>query len=196
MVGSVAGLLATLLNQIVMYIFYYIIEKPNCRNPLGSIKLSVYRNAPSLFRISPGSSVYTSQSVFSNLSPGTYYGYVQDLGGCGVSTVGPIVLSAPTGCGTRMDRGTQSATTEAGSTTLSAIISPNPSNNVFKLTPHTAKAETIQLRVVDVNGKVVYTAKGSPTQAFTFGEAFAIGIYMIELRQGSEVKTYKVVKTL
>ena len=175
---------------------YYFIEQPNCRNPTGSIRLSVYRNAPALFRISPGSSVYTSQSAFSNLSPGTYYGYAQDLRGCGVSSVGPIVLLKPTGCDTRMARGTQSATTEDGSTTLSAIISPNPSNNVFKLTPHTAKAETIQLRVIDVNGKVVYTAKGSQTQTFTFGEALTVGIYMIELRQGNEVKTYKVIKTL
>ncbi len=47
---------------------------------------------------------------------------------------------------------------------------------------------------MDVNGKVVYTAQGRSNQSFTFGEAFMIGMYMVEVRQGNEVKILKAIK--
>ncbi len=172
----------------------YSVIQPTCSTPTGTISLSTTDTAGATYKINPGSSIYKVQSTYANLAAGTYYGYAKDAAGCVGRSVA-IVLSPATGCRSLFAKGTK-AIIEAGSNALSVSISPNPSSNVFKLTPHTVKAETIQLRVIDVNGKVVYTAKGSPTQALTFGEALTVGIYLIELRQGSEMKTYKVVKTL
>ena len=173
----------------------YTAVQPTCRNSTGFILLSTSNTAGATYKINPGSSIYTSQNFYQNLAPGTYYGYVKDAAGCVGRSVA-IVLVKPANCSTLMGKATQQSNRETAGTTLSASISPNPSSNVFKLRANTAKAEAIQLRVIDVNGKVVYTAKGSPTQAFTFGEALTVGVYMIEVRQGNEVKTYKVVKTL
>jgi hypothetical protein len=36
MAGSVAGILATVLNQLVMYVFYYTIEKPHIKSIISA----------------------------------------------------------------------------------------------------------------------------------------------------------------
>ncbi len=172
----------------------YTVVQPSCSTPTGTISLSTTDTAGATYKINPGSSIYKAQSAYPNLAAGTYYGYAKDAAGCVGRSVA-LVLSPATGCRSSFTKGTKT-TIEAGSTALSVSISPNPSSHVFKLTPLTAKAEAVQLKVIDVNGRVVYTAKGSPTQTFSFGEALTVGIYMIEVRQGNEVKTYKVVKTL
>ena len=156
----------------------------------GSITLSIVGSTNATFKLNPGGK-YTSQTIYTGIAAGTYYGYAKDSGGCAIRSA-PIVLSPATGC-PNFARG---AIANAGheNQNFEVSLSPNPSSHAFKLTAYTAKTEAIQLRVIDINGKVVYTAKGSPAQAFTFGEAFANGIYMVEVRQGDEVKTMKAVK--
>ncbi len=167
---------------------------PSCTNGRdGSITLGALQSPNATFKLYPGSSVYTSQYVYGSLPGGTYYGYAKDTFGC-IGRTPAIVLSAGTGCRNSFPEGKMRTTNETGINELSVSLSPNPSSSVFKLTTHTAKAEAIQLRVIDINGKVVYTAKGSPTQAFTFGEALTNGVYLIEVRQGNEVKTLKAIK--
>ena len=50
------------------------------------------------------------------------------------------------------------------------------------------------IRVLDVNGKTLFADKGLPNQSFRFGESFISGTYLVEIRQGEEVKTLKAVK--
>jgi hypothetical protein len=59
---------------------------------------------------------------------------------------------------------------------------------------HSDNKLSLQLRITDATGKLVYTAKGSPNQAFRFGEGLGTGVYLIEVRQGNEVKTVKAIK--
>ena len=47
---------------------------------------------------------------------------------------------------------------------------------------------------MDAVGKIVYAAKGNAEQPCRFGNSFANGLYMIEVRQGDEVKMIKAVK--
>ena len=168
----------------------YIITPLTCSNPKGSISLSLPGNATGTFKLNPGGN-YTSQFLYTGLTTGTYYGYAKNAGGCtGRST--PIVLSPATGCSTFARMASTNANN--GKQSFEVSLSPNPSSNRFTLLVHSTKNEAVQLRVMDVNGKVVYTAKGLPEQAFRFGESFANGIYMVEIRQGEEVKTVKAVK--
>ncbi len=77
---------------------------------------------------------------------------------------------------------------------LDASIFPNPTSNVFNVRIKTPKQESISIRVLDVNGKTALASKRMPGQNFTFGEQLTAGTYMVEVRQGEEVRTLKIVK--
>ena len=167
---------------------------PTCTNATGSITLGALQSPNATFKLNPGSSGYTSKYIYSGLAAGNYVGYAKNTSGC-IGRTPAIVLSPATGCRSSITEGKIQTTNEGASNGLTINLSPNPSSNVFKLITHTAKIEAIQLRVIDIYGKVVYTAKGSPTQSFTFGEAFANGVYLLEVRQGNDVKNVKAVKS-
>ena len=163
----------------------------SCTTPTGSITINAPNSPGATFRLTP-SNVYSLQSSFNGLATGTYYGYAKDTHGCIGRSIA-VVLSPAMGCRSTLAKGTHTSD-KASSTSMSVTLSPNPNRNVFRLRVHTAKAEAIQLRVLDINGKAVYTSKGSPSQAFTFGEDLTAGIYMIEVRQGNEIKILKAIK--
>ena len=54
--------------------------------------------------------------------------------------------------------------------------------------------KVVQVRVFDVNGKIICQAKGAPEQPIFFGKSWMGGMYLIEVRQGDDVKILKVVK--
>jgi hypothetical protein len=70
---------------------------------------------------------------------------------------------------------------------------PNPSGTYFNL--QTAGGnDAIQLKVFDVNGSLVYTAKGASNKVYRFGENLKAGIYMVEVLQGNSRTIQKLVK--
>ena len=76
-----------------------------------------------------------------------------------------------------------------------AKIWPNPSNGFFTLRPATAVSnEKILLRVFDAAGKLVYTDNGNANKNYQFGSAFKPGLYFVEVLQGKNRETFKVVK--
>ena len=78
--------------------------------------------------------------------------------------------------------------------TMEVSIFPNPTGNVFNLNVKSASKDKIDIKVLDINGKIAYRAKGFPGQTFHFGEKLMTGTYLVEVRQGEEVKTLKAVK--
>lgn len=52
----------------------------------------------------------------------------------------------------------------------------------------------VQVRVMDVTGKLLYAAKGSVQKEYRFGEGFKPGMYFVEVVQGDNRSTIKVVK--
>ncbi len=160
---------------------------------LGSLTLSSSGNPTATFKINPGSSIYTSQSTYTNLVAGTYYGYAKDASGC-AGRAGPIVFAPATGCATfaNASRGV----IETGNTvsTLQVSLSPNPSINQFMLIAHSSSAQSVTIRVMDAVGRSVYKAKGQVGQSFRFGDQLSNGLYLVEVRQGDEVRTVKAVK--
>ncbi len=83
---------------------------------------------------------------------------------------------------------------ETTNTAWDISLSPNPTANNFTLHVRASRQVSIQLRVMNVNGKTLYTTKGSPEQTYRFGETFAPGVYLMEVRQGDDMKTVKAVK--
>ena len=168
----------------------YTVTPITCGNSKGSISLSLPGNATGTFKLNPGG-YYTNQTIYNNIAAGTYYGYAKDAGGCTGRSVS-IVLSPATGC-TTFAR-TTNANEANRKQTFEVSLSPNPSSNQFTLVAHSSNTQPVSIRVVDAIGKMVYTAKGNIEQTFKFGDKFSNGLYMIEVRQGDEIKMLKVVK--
>jgi hypothetical protein len=79
---------------------------------------------------------------------------------------------------------------------LYITASPNPSNYTFNVIIIGGDAkESILLRVINTQGKVVEQRQNIRSgQSLQIGEGYTAGMYLIEIQQGSERKTVKVVK--
>jgi hypothetical protein len=78
---------------------------------------------------------------------------------------------------------------------IEAIVWPNPSHAYFTLRPaKTLGLEAVQIRVFDITGKQVYTAKGNSNEDYRFGEKLFPGMYMVQIIQGTATKTFKLIK--
>ena len=164
-----------------------------CSTPKGSISLSAPGSPGATYKINPGSSIYATQSTYSGLVAGTYYGYAKDVNGCASRTT-PIVFAPATGCRTIAKSAKGVTETDNTVSTLQVSLSPNPSSNQFMLTAHSTSTKPVTIRLIDALGRSVYHAKGNVEQSFRFGNQLSNGLYLVEIRQGDEVKTVKAVK--
>ena len=75
---------------------------------------------------------------------------------------------------------------------LSAI--PNPTVNYFNLRIKSPNKAVAEIRVYDMTGKVVETARGNPLENYRLGEGLVNGMYLVEVIQENVRATIKVVK--
>ena len=165
---------------------------PNAKN--GSVTVTPSGATPPYSYRFGGTGSFGTNNTFSNMAAGSYRIYVNDANGCSGYSILTTVGRTSTTCiiATRnMAAKTDIAATQQS---LAVQLSPNPSNSYFTLRVKATEQGAIEIRVIDVNGKSLFTAKGMAEQAFRFGESFAPGVYMKEVRQGDEVKTVKAVK--
>ena len=182
-----AGVMA--ITQPIAVAVNFIKTEITCSTP-GSLSLSAPNSPGATFKINPGSSIYTAQSTYSIPTAGTYYGYAKDATGC-AGRVGPIVYS---NCVPPPFARAANPMLETGNETFDVTLSPNPSTNQFTLLTRGGNMQPVSIRVIDVNGKAVYEAKGQQEQSFRFGSNLSNGFYLVEVRQGNVVKTMKAVK--
>jgi hypothetical protein len=71
---------------------------------------------------------------------------------------------------------------------------PNPSDNQFTIKVESNRNETVELKVYDMVGRVVYTVSGNANRQYQFGNNFVSGAYVAEIRQGAERETVKLIK--
>jgi hypothetical protein len=64
----------------------------------------------------------------------------------------------------------------------------------FKLEVLTSSKEEINVRVIDAQGRLFKSFKLIPHQTIALGAELKAGSYLVEVRQGSVVKTTKVIK--
>jgi hypothetical protein len=74
-------------------------------------------------------------------------------------------------------------------------IWPNPSSSQFnlRLPGNTVKGQ-LQIRVLDLQGRQVYSATGSTQQDYRFGEKLTPGLYYVEVIQGNTRSNFKIIK--
>ncbi|QNA45365.1 T9SS-dependent choice-of-anchor J family protein [Lacibacter sediminis] len=78
---------------------------------------------------------------------------------------------------------------------LSVQVLPNPSAVEFTLLIKADQTGSINLRVLDIQGRVLEQRSNiSPTQRLTIGEGFHSGIYFAEITQGTDRKVIKLLK--
>ena len=77
---------------------------------------------------------------------------------------------------------------------LTVKVKPVPSENFFTLTVQSESSEVIGINVYDVTGRKIQQMRGSVLDSYRFGDIYAAGTYMVEVIQGSERVTTKVIK--
>ena len=71
---------------------------------------------------------------------------------------------------------------------------PNPSEDQFNVRIMSDSRAPIQLKVYDINGKIVHTERGAVDQVYKFGSLFKNGLYMVEVIQGDKRTSSKLIK--
>ncbi|MES1216059.1 MAG: MopE-related protein [Bacteroidota bacterium] len=71
---------------------------------------------------------------------------------------------------------------------------PNPSDNSFHLQVTSTAKEEVQIRIMDIQGRMVKKIVTSPNTSITFGSELKNGIYFAEVRQGDNYTIQKLVK--
>ena len=136
---------------------------------------------------------YGTGNSFTGLSAGIYKVYAKDANGCeGVSSV--IDINDISNTCPPLNPLARLAPKAINGEALTISLSPNPTTNQFTLTAHNSNTQSVSIRVLDAVGKMVYATTGNAAQPFRFGNSFANGLYMIEVKQGEEVKMIKAVK--
>ena len=79
---------------------------------------------------------------------------------------------------------------------FSVSVLPNPSVKNFSLSISNGdRSEMIRLVVTDVLGRLVEQRSGIPSEAIiSFGDSYQKGIYLVQIRQGTQTKVVKIVK--
>jgi len=82
----------------------------------------------------------------------------------------------------------------AAAEVMNVNVYPNPTTTDFKLQVLTAGKEEISVRVLDMTGRFIKQVTVMPYQTINIGAELKAGSYMIEVRQGSSLKTTRVLK--
>ena len=78
---------------------------------------------------------------------------------------------------------------------LSAKAFPNPSETNFNLFVESGNAkDEVQVSVYNAKGQVVHQARGTTNRNYKFGDGWIGGMYFVQVRQGSELKTLQLMK--
>jgi hypothetical protein len=79
---------------------------------------------------------------------------------------------------------------------FNAKIANNPSfgGSEYALIIEGSSNEDVQIIVTNMYGVKVFSAKGTATQTYRFGSRFASGTYIVQVIQGKNVKTIKIIK--
>lgn len=77
---------------------------------------------------------------------------------------------------------------------LNVKVMPNPSTTEFNLLVESSNKEAIEIIVTDILGHKVYHIRESTGRVYTFGSRFASGAYFVQVLQGKDIQTLKIIK--
>jgi guanyl-specific ribonuclease Sa len=167
----------------------------DCLSSDGSITLTrTGGNSPFSYSLTDDN--YVTANTFSNLQHGTYNGWILDARGC-KATLGNIVVG-PTDCASPITSNTGSTGAIQSSKALPGNLKiqayPNPTLNQFTLQIESQGKENVRIVVTDIYGKKIFEADGSADHVYTFGSNFPSGMYIVQVMQGKNIQTKKLIK--
>ena len=119
---------------------------------------------------------------------------VRGISNCGASTYkNSIVKLAPCPAGPTTAPVTKGLPI-AASNPMEVKVFPNPTTSNFNLQVITADQQEVVVRILDVQGRFIKSVKVAPYQTVNLGAELKAGSYMLEVRQGNNLKTTRVVK--
>jgi isopentenyl phosphate kinase len=77
---------------------------------------------------------------------------------------------------------------------MNVQVFPNPTTTDFKLQVITAGKEKINARVLDAQGRMIKQVTVQPYQTVNFGSDLKAGAYILEVKQGTSVKSTRIIK--
>ena len=80
------------------------------------------------------------------------------------------------------------------STTLNVRIFPNPTTSNFNMQVISADKEIIDVKVMDVQGRVIKTLQVTANQSTNIGSDLKPGTYFVEVKQGKQIKSTRLLK--
>ncbi|CAN5584747.1 hypothetical protein BH10BAC2_BH10BAC2_11120 [soil metagenome] len=170
-------------------------NRPSC---IGATNGSIVVNAvgsTGVYEYSFNNGGYSVNNTFANLAAGNYTITAKDANGC---TAGGTVRLADNrvSCGSFAIEQIQTSVSGAkmGNAGLSIKVLPNPSTTNFTLILQSNSNENVQVRVSDMYGKKLYQAKGTVNQQYSFGNNFVNGMYIVQVIQGTNIQTLKLIK--
>jgi len=115
--------------------------------------------------------------------------------GCGNGAIKAQKLSnlIKTGCVTPIAKNT-SRVPATVATSMEVKVYPNPTTSQFNVQVKSTGTEETVIRVLDLTGRFIKSVKVSSNSNVNLGSDLKPGSYMLEVRQGKEVKTVRVMK--
>ena len=79
-------------------------------------------------------------------------------------------------------------------TPFNVKVYPNPSTGVFNVEVQSPDNESVLIKVVDMQGRLVNSIKANPNTNIKIGWELRPGIYFLEVTQGDNKKYIKILK--
>ncbi len=181
-------------NQINVTV--YTLAASSCATSNGALQL-FRTSGVGPFMYSINGNTYQSSNTFTGLTAGTYTGFVKDSKGCTGMLAGIVV--GPAACGgttvSTLNKGLINNVSDLKSKEIKVQAYPNPSATEFMVALEGfSNTKVISITVTDILGKVVYQTKAVAKLQFKFGSSFIAGTYVLQVIQGNERKSLKIVK--
>ncbi len=116
--------------------------------------------------------------------------------GCGDGKIKAQKLSnlVKNGCAPIAKNGSTSRVPTTVASTMEVNVYPNPTKRLFNVQVKSSSTETAVVRVLDFTGRFIKSVKVSSNTNVNIGSDLKAGAYMLEVKQGKEVKMVRVVK--
>jgi hypothetical protein len=84
--------------------------------------------------------------------------------------------------------------TEQGNMLSDVKVYPNPTQAEFQLQLNSRSSEKVMVKISDLAGRQYFVAQSKPGTTLRFGKDLKAGVYIVEITEGSQKRSIKVVK--